>query len=116
VFANALSAVSIEHAPDGSYEVRAFFNKQSVVALQKLLGPTSAIEDNVQSDWYYVDHPVGDPVTPMTVALASDDKLYLPISVQQLIQVAGTGGATVVAATGLTQVQANELIARYNTP
>lgn len=116
VFDNSLCVISAAQVQDESFEVRLTFEKQSIEALQALLRPKWHAVDGQQTDWYWVSHPVGAPVTPMVVGLASDNRLYLPIDVQQLIQRAGRGSATAVAASGLTQTQASDLVARYNTP
>ena len=113
VFANSLCVVSAGPAEGESYVVKGFFSAQSIAALRKLLAPKSAVVNERQSDWYYLDQPVGAPSTPMLVAIASDHKLYLPINIQDLIRSASSSGALAVLANGLTQAQAEDLVARY---
>jgi hypothetical protein len=114
VFSNSLGAATAILEPSGTYKVEFAFTARGVAALQALLEPTSPIVNGRQDDWYRVDLPVGSPPTPMVVVVVSQDLVYLPVNVQDLITATGGGPGAVVVADRLSQATANELTLRLN--
>ncbi len=114
VFLNSLGSATATLEASGTYKVEFAFTARGMAALQALLAPTSPIVNGRQDDWYRVDLPVASPTTPMVVVVVSQDLVYLPVNVQDLLAASGGGPGVVVVADRLSQISANELSARLN--
>lgn len=115
LFANSLGTAASTVSSDGSSQVTFAFSAQGIAALQALLEPKANFADlGEYSDWFRITRLLGQPETPMKVAVVSDHRIYKPLCVQEILASAGPNGASVIVADRLSSAEAQQLAARLN--
>lgn len=109
---NAYFAAQVVLDPSGTYSVQATLGARAVRALQNIVKPLS--DDPTQDtyiDWLGVSHAIGAPDTVCVATLVSNNQAFEPFSVSQIAS-DNTAPVTVLLASGLSSVEANELVNR----
>jgi hypothetical protein len=108
IFSNSLFTLSVQTEINSSRTIVGSISSRAQAALVSLLGPKS---DGLR-DWFGTPRAPGQAATQMRVVLVSEDFAFAPFCVQDLLAQGGDP-ATIILATGLTQQEATDLIARY---
>lgn len=116
------SFVQLSVVPDGgSYAIQCVFTPRVVGFLEALFAPKLTVDtgstDNGYVDWFGVWRNIGDQHTQRRLVLVSEGTAYNPIDLDALFtEAAALGGSQDVirlVATGLTQAEANQIVAVY---
>lgn len=116
IFSNRMmSSITVVPELGSKFGVRADFSPRAVGALRTLISDRRVTAGVEFTDWFDITHPIGTAPTEMRVAVVSDNYMYLPFRVQDIVG-AGPGPVTVQLASELTEHAANVLRDRLLRP
>jgi len=113
IVSKTMSVLSIENEPNSLRTIVGTIDARTQAALQSLLQPQADDPIHGLTDWFGTSRSPTDTHTAMRVVLVSNDIVYVPFSVQDLLT-AGGDPAVVTLATGLTQQEANAIVEQYD--